>query len=206
MTTLLPIDRLRQLNRQHWQQQVWSYFPTPPAVIRYLLTQARLQDGLRILEPSAGKGAIAQKIHEHWDCTLHCIEQNRDFNEILQLKGFTVIGQDFMQLTPQPHYDRVIANPPFDRQMTHIPRMYQWLRPGGLLVTVANACFLEPNKARFKDPKYAGERSRGGLYHRLFTWLKTTNATVMRLPKGSFSNASRTTQVDTVMIVASKTI
>ena len=204
MTDLLPINRIRQLNRQHWQHSVWSYFPTPPAVLRYLLNQARLQDGLRILEPSAGKGAIVKKIHELWNCSIDCIEQHADFREILHLNGFNVIGDDFMQVTPQPIYDRVIANPPFDRQMTHIPQMYQWLRPGGRLVTVANACFLEPNKAPFKDPKYAGERSRAGLYHRLFQWLEATNANVIRLPKGSFSNASRTTQVDTVMIVASK--
>lgn len=204
MTDLLPIDRLRQLNQQHWQHNVWSFFPTPPAVLRYLLNQAKLQDGLRILEPSAGKGAIVQKIHELWNCSIDCIEQNQDFQEILHIKGFNVIGSDFMRAEPQPMYDRVIANPPFDRQMTHIPQMYRWLRPGGRLVTIANACFLEPDKERFKDPKYANERSRAGLYHRLFHWLEATKASVIRLPKGSFTNASRTTQVNTAMIVASK--
>ncbi len=204
MTDLLAINRLRQLNRQHWQHNVWSYFPTPPAVLRYLLNQANLQDGLRVLEPSAGKGAIAQKIHELWNCSIDCIEQNQDFQEILNIKGFNVIGRDFMRSNPQPIYDRVIANPPFDRQMTHIPQMFKWLRPGGKLVTIANACFLEPHNQQLRDKRYANERSRAGLYHRFLTFLDETKAQVIRLPKGSFSNASRTTQVDTVMIVACK--
>jgi len=206
MTDLQSINRLRQLNRQHWQHNVWSYFPTPPAVLRYLLNQAQLQDGLRILEPSAGKGAIVQKIHELWNCSIDCIEQNLDFQEILHIKGFSVIGRDFMREIPQPIYDRVIANPPFDRQMTHIPQMYEWLRPGGKLVTIANACFLESDKAQFQDMKFAGERSRAGLYHRFLKFLDDTKAQVIRLPKGSFSNASRTTQVNTVMIIATKPI
>lgn len=204
MTNVLSLDRIRQLNRQHWRHNVWSYFPTPPAVLRYLLNQANMQDHLRVLEPSAGKGAIAQKIYELWDCHIDCIEKCRDFNELLRLKGFNVIGEDFMQLTPASIYDRVIANPPFDRQMTHIPRMYQWLKPGGLLVSVANACFLEPDKARFKDPAHADRYTRAGIYHRFFQWLDTSNARITRLPKGSFSNASRTTQVETVLIAASK--
>ena len=204
MTNILPIDRIRQLNQSHWEHQVWSYFPTPPVVLRYLLTQARLCDGLRVLEPSAGKGAIAKKIYELWDCSIDCIEQNASFRELLHLNGFNIIGEDFSKVTPTPIYDRVIANPPFDRQMTHIPLMYQWLRSAGRLVTVANACFLEPDKERFKNQRYANKRTRGGLYHRFLHWLNASNAQVIRLPKGSFSNASRTTQVETVLITACK--
>ena len=202
--TLNHIDRIRQINRCHFDHRVSCYFPTPPALIRQLLRYADLQDGMRILEPSAGKGAIVQRIYELWNCTIHCIEKNPDFNELLQLKGFRVVGQDFGQLKPQPIYDRVIANPPFERQMTHIPLMHQWLKPGGQLVTIANACFLYPNKHAFKHPKYANQYNRAGLYHRFFQWLEHSKASIIRLPKGSFAQASRVTQVDTVMITAKK--
>ena len=74
------------------------------------------------------------------------------------------------------------------------------------MVTIANACFLEPDKESFKDPRYASQRSRGGLYYRFFQWLQESRAKVIRLPKGSFSNADRTTLVDTVIITASKPI
>ena len=83
------------------------------------------------------------------ELNIHCVEKNPDFSEMLQMYGFPVIGQDFTSLKAKPIYDRVIANPPFDRQMSHIQQMYQWLKPGGKLVTVANAVFLEPNKQRF---------------------------------------------------------
>ncbi|NEZ65163.1 class I SAM-dependent methyltransferase [Leptolyngbyaceae cyanobacterium CCMR0082] len=206
MTTavLNPIDRIREINRQHFHHSVWSYFSTPPALIRQLLRYANLQDGMHVLEPSAGKGAIAQRIYELWNCTIHCVEKNPDFNELLQLKGFQVIGRDFGILKPQSLYDRVIANPPFDRQMKHLPLMYQWLKPGGKLVSIANANFLNADNHVFKNPKYANQYSRAGLYHHFFQWLEDSKASIMHLPKGSFAQASRTTQVDTVMIMASK--
>ena len=204
LTKQQRLDRIRAINLRHFDHSVWSYFPTPPAVIRQLLQHAKLNNGLSILEPSAGKGAIARKINELWDCTIHCVEKQPDFSEILSLYGFNVIRQDFVELKPQPIYDRVIANPPFDRQMSHIQQMYRWLKPGGKLVTVANAVFLEPNKQRYKASEYGQYSGSGSLYHQFFNWLDNTNAKVMRLPRGSFATASRTTNVDTVIIVATK--
>ena len=61
------LERIRDINRRHFNHSVWSYFPTPPAVIRELIQHANLEDGLSILEPSAGKGAIARKIYELWN-------------------------------------------------------------------------------------------------------------------------------------------
>ena len=88
--------------------------------------------------------------------------------------------------------------------MTHLPLMHQWLKPGGKLVSIANACFLEPNKQRYKAPDYGQHFSTGNLYHRFFNWLDETTAKVLHLPKGSFATASRTTNVDTVIITVTK--
>lgn len=86
--------------------------------------------------------------------------------------------------------------------MTHLPLMYQWLKPGGKMVSVANACFL--NHLHFMNPQYANQRSREGLYHRFLHWLDAVKAKVIKLPQGSFATASRTTDVETVLIVAKK--
>ncbi|MGC1306609.1 MAG: hypothetical protein WA885_05220 [Phormidesmis sp.] len=207
MNTLSKQQRLqaiRDINRLHYKHSVWSYFPTPPAVIRQLINHADLSDGLNVLEPSAGKGAIARKIYELWDCTIHCVEKNADFSKLLKLFGYQVIGQDFSLLKPKPLYDRVVANPPFDCQMTHLPLMYQWLKPAGKMVTVANACFLEKNKQRYKAEEFNNHMGAGRLYHQFFKWLDVTNAKVMRLPAGSFATASRTTNVETVLITVTK--
>ena len=88
--------------------------------------------------------------------------------------------------------------------MSHIQHMYQWLKPGGKLITVANAIFLEPDKQRYKAAEFGQHLGQGSLYHRFLNWLDSTNAQVMRLPKGSFATASRTTNVDTVLITATK--
>ena len=204
MTKQQRLQRIRDINRRHFEHSVWSYFPTPPAVIRELIQHAKLEDGLKILEPSAGKGAIARRIYELWSCDIHCVEKNADFSEMLQLYGFNVINGDFINIKPKPIYDRVIANPPFDRQMSHIQHMYRWLKPGGKLITIANAIFLEADKQRYKAAEFGQYAGQGSLYHRFLNWLDSTNAQVMRLPKGSFATASRTTNVDTVLITATK--
>ena len=198
------LQRIRSINRSHFEHSVWSYFPTPPAVIRQLIKHAQLADGMSILEPSAGKGAIARRVNELWDCSIQCVEREPDFREILQLYGFNVIGSDFVGIKPKPIYDRVIANPPFDAQMSHIQHMYKWLKPGGKLITVANAVFLEPNKQKYKAAEYGQHRGTGSLYHQFLTWLDSTNALVTRLPQSSFANASRTTNVNTVIITVNR--
>ncbi len=111
-----------------------GYFPTPAAVIDRMLEHADIELGQRILEPSAGSGNIA----DHFP-GCDCIEKHYSLANILRLKGHKVIGDDFLEIEPQPVYDRIIANPPFDRglDIVHIKRMIEWLAPGGCIIAIA---------------------------------------------------------------------
>ena len=53
----------------------------------------------------------------------------------------SVFEADFLEVMPNPIYDRVVMNPPFSRQadIMHVLHALQFLKPGGLLVSVMAA-------------------------------------------------------------------
>jgi cyclopropane fatty-acyl-phospholipid synthase-like methyltransferase len=182
--------QLNQLERQLKPLTFWSFFPTPPHVIQRLLAHAALRDGMRVLEPTAGKGHICKPLVADADITLDVVEIIPMFRQLLSLYGFNVIGENIMQQPIQPIYDRVVANPPFDKQMRHIMRYYQFLKPGGRLVTVANALYR------------TGDSS--SLYDEFRSWLLTVPFEDYPLPPHSFRNSERSTDVETCILVLDK--
>jgi predicted kinase len=131
-----------------------QFYPTPDDIIdRYVVSQLN-GDERFILEPSAGRGNIANKVRERLpEATIETVEINPIRREILHLMGYPVIGDDFMALgvlgkdsrnRPQldpvylNRYDAVTMNPPFAKGigMAHVLRAIQMLRPGGKLIAV----------------------------------------------------------------------
>ncbi|MDX2996388.1 class I SAM-dependent methyltransferase [Streptomyces scabiei] len=120
--------------------QQFGYFPTPAPIVRQLLTLARIEPGMRVLEPSAGQGAIALAAADA-GALVDCVEIQADHAEKIRdahHPAVTVLVADFLTTSPQPVYDRVVMNPPFARQsdIVHVEHAYTALRPGGLLVAV----------------------------------------------------------------------
>lgn len=133
-----------------------AFFSTPPAVARALIDLAEIphcdRGALKILEPSAGEGAIL-------DCFLairgRCddiiaFESNETRHGRLRDKGYTAFLGDFLEAKPSdyPRFDRVVMNPPFAVQgnptcyIDHIRHAATFLRVGGRLVSVAPVGFI----------------------------------------------------------------
>lgn len=107
----------------------------------------------RILEPSAGKGALIDGIFERFPgAFVECCELNKEMREYLIEAGYDVIGEDFMQLKSDNVYDAVIAAPPFkdNVDVIHIRRMYQFLKPGGVIVSLTHPAWTIRNGAHQK--------------------------------------------------------
>ena len=98
----------------------YQFFETPGEVVIRLLDKANIQPGETILEPSAGRGAIAKYIPE-----CDCIELNEDNRVFLKENNFNLIWDDF--LTFNKKYDVIIANPPFTKQqdITYVEHMLE---------------------------------------------------------------------------------
>ncbi|WP_313329804.1 SAM-dependent methyltransferase [Comamonas sp.] len=122
----------------------FNFFPSPPAVVHRLLELAKIETGMRVLEPSAGDGAIA------WACAaggalVDCYEIQQGNAFFLAMNAPHELGKttvaDFLTVGPEPVYDRVVMNPPFLKQadIKHVMHAHQFLKPGGLLVAVMAA-------------------------------------------------------------------
>ena len=146
----LPADireyRLKQLlERVFEEDKSEQFYPTPIPIVRRMIQEANIQSGMRILEPSAGKGNIADLVREmHPDVTIECIEINAIRAEILRLKGYKVYEQDALTVTAEQAgtFDRVLMNPPFLKTLgaKHVRYMFDnLLAPNGRLVALLNA-------------------------------------------------------------------
>lgn len=180
--------------QQFSPSQYWSYFPTPDELCLTLIELAQPSPGHRILEPSAGTGHLARWIRHSCPGTwIEVCEIVPEFQHSLIAQGFPIVAGDFISLATQPIYDRVISNPPFDRQMSHIRKMWRHLKPGGRLVCLASSRYRweTTNRQGFHAP----------IYDEFRVWLEQVGAVDIELPPGSFSNSERPTDVEVCCLV-----
>ena len=173
-------ERLRKIDAMEAEIKLSSipgYFPTQPAVVSIMLDRAKIETGMRVLEPSAGSGNIADAImNQYSNIDLEVVEINYRLRELLTLKGYNLIADDFMQISRAEagEFDRIIMNPPFEnlQDCLHIRHAYEYLlAPKGILVSVISPAFI-------------GRSDRKSTEFR--EWLESVNATVEDLPDGSF--------------------
>jgi tRNA1(Val) A37 N6-methylase TrmN6 len=131
---------------------------------------------LRVLEPSAGTGNLA-KIAA-LNCDVDCVEfQTKLAGALARSRLYRkVYNTDFLRLVPKTTglYDRVLMNPPFDRErdIDHVMHALQFVKPDGCLVAIMSA------GTEFRDTK------KSIAFREL---MKKMNATWRDLPAGSFS-------------------
>lgn len=126
-----------------------QFYPTPDDIIqRYMLDydingttlRTLLQSNdVQVLEPSAGRGNIADMIRAASPtATIDVCEINPLRREILTLKNYNVVGSDFTQFDSGEYYDIIVMNPPFNNGMDirHVRRAYNMLKPGGVLIAL----------------------------------------------------------------------
>lgn len=169
----------------------FEYFPTPQNVVRHVIHLAEIGDGMKVLEPSAGQGAIAKAVHSAAkDVMVDMYELMPANNDILHGLNLSLSGigepTDFLTVEPNSIYDRVVMNPPFGRQadIKHVSHAMKFLKPGGLLVSVMSSSVTFRNNKLTSDFRQLIEE-RGG--H------------IEELPEGSFKSSG--TMVNTVIVV-----
>lgn len=122
-------------------KQDFGYFPTPGIIVEQLIDLAELMPEMRVLEPSAGQGAIVKRVREYGgkvDC-IELLESN--ISALCKIRDIAISQGDFLSIKPFLSYDRVIMNPPFARQadIHHVNHAMNFLKPDGILVSVMSA-------------------------------------------------------------------
>jgi predicted RNA methylase len=122
----------------------FGFFPTPPPLVTRLLELAEIEPWMLVLEPSAGRGALAQPIAQI--ATVECFELLPANVAVLKAGGYAraIFPIDFLSAAPCVRYDRVVMNPPFARQddIRHVNHALQFLKPEGRLVSIMAAGVL----------------------------------------------------------------
>src|SRR5581483_5829434 len=124
-------------------QQEFGFFESTAAVVARIMALAhRIEPGMRILEPSAGRGAIAVPLMKA-GAEVHTWEILPKNAETLRAAGLRHVHVgDFLASDPVPgFYHQVLMNPPFGRRadVDHVLHAARSLRSGGTLVSVMSA-------------------------------------------------------------------
>lgn len=166
-----------------------GYFPTPKPIAKDMVERADIKPGMKVLEPSAGKGNIADEVPK--DADLDVIELNHALSEILKEKGHNIVGSDFLE--HKGEYDRIVMNPPFEKgqDIDHVRHAYDLLKPGGKLVSIMSEGTF------FRSDKKATEFRE---------WLDEVGGTSEKLPEKSFTgkDADRQTGVSARIVEIEK--
>jgi len=126
----------------------FQFFGTPDIICDRLVALARLDIEDRILEPSAGDGAILRAIQRNISELIHfpaCYElmpQNRQ--KLQEMEYVDVLGEDFLQDSRGLKFDKIIANPPFTKgqDIEHLRKMYDLLDTEGILVCITSLSWM----------------------------------------------------------------
>lgn len=130
----------------------FQFFRTPEKHADQIVSHAQIdpETPQKILEPSAGDGAIVSAIMRQLPLTetgklrLHEViacEINPEHAKALRAFPIDLVGADFLHYEPGPVFDRILANPPFTKgqDIQHANHMLDCLKPGGILVTELSA-------------------------------------------------------------------
>ncbi len=170
----------------------FQFFATPTDLADELVSYADIHNSHLILEPSAGQGAIINAIHRQWSGVPVMYCETMDVNRIFLAKMKNVLSLnefDFLKVSTHNYFDRIVANPPFNKNqdIDHIMKMYDVLKQGGRLVSIASKHWqLSSNKKETEFKK----------------WLGLVKAEIHEIEAGAFNESG--TNIATCIIVINK--
>jgi len=110
---------------------------TPDWLADDMVSLARIYPGMRVLEPSAGRGSIVRSIHRLTAGRVTAIELNGDMIADLRDTNAVVLKQDFLRndMIMEGYFARVVMNPP-GSLLSHVEKAMECLERRGRLVAL----------------------------------------------------------------------
>ena len=113
-------------------------FPTPRELAQRVVALAEIEEGHRVLEPSAGAGDLLKALSSFRGVV--AVERNQALADRLRgLASLKVHCADFLECNGElGRFDRIVMNPPFANgaDIKHIEHAATMLKPGGRLVAI----------------------------------------------------------------------
>jgi len=174
-----------------------DFYPTPDHLINKMVSGLDFNYINSILEPSAGKGNIVDKLKaiekpaysynsKKYNFDIDCIENDETLRTILKGKNYRLVYNDFLTYDTMKEYDLIIMNPPFSNGCKHLLKALEMQeRNGGSIICLLNAETLKND--------YTNDRKT------LNRKLEEYNATIEYLQE-SFIDAERSTSVEIALI------
>lgn len=147
------LDQIVTTGEYRHTKRELNQFYTPKALAERLVKMAEIKLFDEVLEPSAGRGAIAQEALAA-GARVDCLDIDPANVAALEAAGFkTMRALDFLDLPPLRAYDAVVMNPPFAarQDIKHVTHALRFLKRGGRLVAVMSA------GVRFREDRMARE-------------------------------------------------
>jgi phospholipid N-methyltransferase len=168
----------------------FQFCATQPKEADRVVSLAEIEEGHKVLEPSAGDGAIVKAVNRILpNMIVHCYEKMQlNKTELEKINTTKIIGEDFLTHGKEK-FDRIVANPPFsnNQDIDHVRKMYDSLNKGGRLVSITSTHYINSNnnkETEFKD------------------WLKEVGADLHEIKGGAFKKSG--TNVKTMILVINK--
>lgn len=164
-----------------------GFFPTPDNIIPQMI-RGIPASGLKVLEPSAGIGSIADFARDMGHDVL-CVEMHYELCGVLELKGHNYIRGDFLEIKPVPIFDLVLMNPPFENSQApkHVRHAFEFLKPDGYLCAIMPGMATRYSESRIKTLQDFAE------------WADNEGGRFEPLPEGAFKGSFCPTGVSTVL-------
>jgi hypothetical protein len=138
-----------------------GFYPTPARVVDQMIKpwlqeihgRKYLAHAARILEPSAGKGDIVDRLVSGYQIRasqVSCIESEPELQMILQGKGYALIDKDFLEFNDPYYFDLIIMNPPFANGVDHLLKAWDVLQGGRIVCLLNTESILNPHSDKRK--------------------------------------------------------
>ena len=120
---------------------------TPGWLVEQIINAADVEPTHRVLDPAAGQGALAFRLAALLGSKerIEVCEPLAVNRRTLEMSGFAVAAEDFLDLRAPATYDRIVMVPPFSGSLaaSHVRHAITQLRPGGRLVAVMPSAILQ---------------------------------------------------------------
>ena len=128
-----------------------QFYASPRPVAETVIDALHLRGGEEILEPSCGDGALMDELARRnadlrenrmsGPVSVTGVEYDAARADLARAKGHHVMTANFLQVAPDPRFDKVVMNPPFygRHYKKHLDHAVKFLKPGGCLVCILPA-------------------------------------------------------------------